>query len=279
MGRAEAIAVNALVEEWGVMENIRGMVFATTASNSGHINGLCAIFEMEFAKKKLLWFACRRHIDEVILSDVYKSLFGETSGPDIKLFKQFRDDCWEVLKVTHNSDYKTLIIKNRLLKARCDDVIEFYVGLLTTKNSKGELPRGDYRECALVMLQLLGKEPPRGCRWYKPGAIINCRWMVKCIYVAKILAFSDKLNLDDGVFDGLHRFAVFCALYYVPHWLTTPHAIDAPANDLQFLKHMTEFQSIDAGIATTATAALNRHLWYLTEELAPLSLFTLQKRK
>ena len=37
---------------------------------------------------------------------------------------------------------------------------------------------------------------------------------------------------------------------------------------------MTEFQSIDAGIATTATAALNRHLWYLTEELAPLSLFT-----
>jgi hypothetical protein len=94
MGRSEATEVNKLCDSWGVSKNIIAQVFDTTATNTGCENGACTIFEAEFLKRKVLWCACRRHVDEVILSDVWKSFFGKTSSPDNELFQEFRDDIW-----------------------------------------------------------------------------------------------------------------------------------------------------------------------------------------
>ena len=75
MGRSEALAVNYLCEDWEVSKNICAQVFDTTATNTGHLNGGCTIDEKELLKKKILWLACRHHVDEVILSDVWHLLF------------------------------------------------------------------------------------------------------------------------------------------------------------------------------------------------------------
>ena len=205
VGRSEANAVNQICDKWKVSKYICGMVFDTTATNTGNQNGGCTIYETELLKRKLLWLACRHHIDEVILSDVWKMLFGPSSSPDNEMFKQFRDDVWTHIDITQ--EYKKLEITGRQgsrhLRSRRDIVIPFYIELLSTENSKQQLPRDDYKECAQLMLQLLGVSPPQGVHWYKPGACHNARWMVTILYSAKLLAFSDQINLADGLLEKL----------------------------------------------------------------------------
>ena len=123
------------------------------------------------------------------------------------------------------------------------------------------------------MLQLLGVSPPQGVHWYKPGACHNARWMVTILYSAKLFAFSDQINLADGLLEKLQRLCIFCALYYAPHWLTSSIGRDASINDLNFWNAMIKFKSDDAEIADVAIAALKRHFWYATEELSPASIF------
>ena len=170
--------------------------------------------------------------------------------------------------------YKTLDIKSRYLKIRREEVIPFYIDILTKANSKGQLPRDDYRECAMLMLQLLGVTPPGGNKWYKPTASSNARWMVAVLFGSKIVAFSDQLQFEDGELEKFERFVTFCALFYVPHWLTTPLGVDAPSNDLKFWKDMQQFRAEDQAVADVALCALDRHLWYATEECAALSVFS-----
>ena len=63
-------------------------------------------------------------------------------------------------------------------------------------------------------------------------------------------------------------------LHSVPHWLTTPLGVDAPSNDLKFWKDMQQFRAEDQAVADVALCALDRHLWYATEECAALSVFS-----
>lgn len=270
MGRSEAIAVHGVCEDWNLIGSLWAMVFDTTATNSGHISGSCTIFERDLVGKKMLWCACNHHKDERILHAVFRSLFGDSTSPENQAFLQFRDVIWKELDTS--SDYQTLHIQSRQLKSREKEVITFYEDILT--NSDGSLPRDDYRELAEIMLQLLGVDPPRGCRWYKPGGVSNVRWMASILYSAKIVAFSDQLELDEGVLELYTRFVLFCALYYVPWWLVASKGIDAPIHDLEFWNAMQSYKKGDPDVADAAITALERHLWYLTEEMAPISLFS-----
>ena len=60
----------------------------------------------------------------------------------------------------------------------------------------------------------------------------------------------------------------------MPHWLTTPLGVDAPINDLQLWKDMQQFRTEDQAVADVALCALDRHMWYVTEECAALSVFS-----
>lgn len=66
----------------------------TTASNTGRFNGACALLEQKL-ERELLLFACRHHVYELVLKAVFETKIKQvTSGPDIALFKKFRDS-WE----------------------------------------------------------------------------------------------------------------------------------------------------------------------------------------
>ena len=56
-GEAQKKAVIELLDSWGMLDTVCGLVFDTTASNTGFENGACALLE-EHLEKGLLWLAC-----------------------------------------------------------------------------------------------------------------------------------------------------------------------------------------------------------------------------
>ena len=45
-------------------------------------------------------------------------------------------------------------------------------------------------------------------------------------------------------------------------------------NDFAFVQKLQEYNSTDQQIAQTASKAFEKHFWYLTPELVPLTLFS-----
>ncbi|KAG0730304.1 hypothetical protein GWK47_028506 [Chionoecetes opilio] len=89
-GRNVAAVVLKEVDEAGVRDKIIAFCFDTTASNTGMVQGACIRIEQELGRS-LLWLACRHHVHEVILKDVFEASLGSSSGPDIGIFKLLRD--------------------------------------------------------------------------------------------------------------------------------------------------------------------------------------------
>ena len=87
-GKLIAQATVPLLEEWDCKDCVIGMVFDTTASNTGHKTAGCIQVQISL-NKPLLWFACRHHIGEIILTHVWTSLKIEVSkSPSITLFER-----------------------------------------------------------------------------------------------------------------------------------------------------------------------------------------------
>ena len=61
---------------------------------------------------------------------------------------------------------------------------------------------------------------------------------------------------------------------YCSWWFTCTSAVDAPYHDLKFYQKLLEYKAVDASISLSALKAFGRHLWYLTAEMVPLSLFS-----
>ena len=95
--------------------------------------------------------------------------------------------------------------------------------------------------------------------------------MAKIIYCFKIYLFRGQFKLTSRETKQLLEFV---ALLYTKQWYTTSSSVAAPANDLSFLKKLEAYKSYADDISTTAAKALKRHLWYLSEELVGLSLFS-----
>ena len=65
------------------------MLFDTTAANTGLKKGACSLLEKELGKE-LVWIACRHHVFEVVLADVFSVTLGPSgSGLEIELFTRF----------------------------------------------------------------------------------------------------------------------------------------------------------------------------------------------
>jgi hypothetical protein len=56
-------------------------------------------------------------------------------------------------------------------------------------------------------------------------------------------------------------------------WFTSPSLTSAAANDLELYRSLLKFKKIHTKISSKTCTVLNRHTWYLTEELISLSLF------
>ena len=163
-GQITADAVFEIVKSWDldthvIDTHVIGMCFDTTASNTGRIHGACVLLE-QLIGRNLLWMACRHHIFEVLLSDVFTICLGPSTGPEILFFKRLRDH-WGKLQHRPKQQLTPLILASDSLK-------QFILTQLTIVQ-----PRADYKEFLQLAAQRIGLEIHAPIR--KPGAIHRAR--------------------------------------------------------------------------------------------------------
>jgi hypothetical protein len=78
-GSEQAAATHKLLVDWDLSENIVGLSFDTTASNTGVTNGACVLLEEKIGKP-LLRLACRHHVMELMAAAVFSVEFENSTG-------------------------------------------------------------------------------------------------------------------------------------------------------------------------------------------------------
>lgn len=263
-GEQQCNACVAALGNWQLKHLIEGMVFDTTASNTGLKKGACALLEKDLGKE-LVWIACRHHMFEVVLSDVFSVTVGPSGGgPEIELFKRFKK-MWPYI-----DQYKFEIPPDDVFDGMPgglkEEMKSFYFSAI-----KSESPREDYRELLQLCFVFLGGELENGPNFRAPGAVHRARWMARAIYALKIFLFRGEIKLTTREMKGLADFSVFVALLYGRFWHEAPAAERAPLNDITLLSLLSTYPN--CRVKQSATEAIYRHLWYVSEHLVTLALF------
>ena len=107
--------------------------FNTTSSNTGKWTGSCVLLQ-QLLEYQIVWMACKHHINELVDGAAFKEIFGDTSAPDVTLFKILKQQ-WNSLDL---SDLKLPEIPQVLQKDVAD--------LLAFINLVALLSREDYKE-------------------------------------------------------------------------------------------------------------------------------------
>ena len=71
---------------------------------------------------------------------------------------------------------------------------------------------------------------------------------------------------------SIRRFNKFIVRIYLESWYTSQHVVDAPYNDVQLIHRLNICNDIEIRVA--GIKMMMRHSWYLSPELATLSLFS-----
>ena len=88
-GLQQAQTIKNMLDAWEITELCVAMCFDTTAANTGKFSGACVLLKALLGRS-LLWIACRHYIFEVVLSQVFKGIFGDSAGPTVELFQHSR---------------------------------------------------------------------------------------------------------------------------------------------------------------------------------------------
>ncbi|XP_074097710.1 uncharacterized protein LOC141526574 [Cotesia typhae] len=115
--------------------------------------------------------------------------------------------------------------------------------------------------------------PQEKISFKRPGAVHHARWMAKAIYSLKMYLFRDEFKLSQKELHGLRHFCIFIVTLYLKAWFSSTSATTAAYHDLQFMKNLLEYKNINPLISSATCEKMISHLWYLSDELAILSLF------
>lgn len=265
-GREQAEAVWKALADWNLEDKVQILCCDTTASNTGRINGACVLLEQKL-DRELLIFACRHHMYELVLKSVFEAKISQvTISPDIPLFKKFRDS-WTSVDPNEVQCYRDKIDMH-LTVSEIENMIKFYQFELTK-----DIVRDDYRELIELSVIFLGGDKDRKFKIRPPGAIHQARWMARAIYALKIALLGAQLKVTKKDKASLFDVCLFIVTSYVKQWLQCILAVKAPYQDLCFLKSMKAYEKIDSNVSKAALQKFSQHLWYLTDEVAALSLF------
>ncbi|XP_050540810.1 uncharacterized protein LOC126905291 [Daktulosphaira vitifoliae] len=97
--------------------------------------------------------------------------------------------------------------------------------------------------------------------------------MAKAIYCLKIFLFKNQFKLDSREETSLKDICCFIVKCYVQAWFSSPKAIEAPFNDILFLRKLESYKLQNKKIADVALKKITNHLWYLNPECITFSLF------
>ena len=263
-GEVQAAAVVQCLKEWGIEDRVAALCFDTTASNTGLHQGACVLIERSL-KKNLLHTACRHHIMELIIGAAFDQMLGDSSGPEITLFKRFQQQ-WQFIDRDKFQPASTDPYVESLVSNWRGDIVQF-----STVQLELHQPRDDYREFLELSLIYLGSIPSRGLHFQMPGAVHRARWMSRVLYVIKIWLFRQQFKLTKREQNGIRELAAFAVIVYLRCWIKASLAVEAPFNDFQLMGQLLRYP--EAKISSVTSKKLGLHLWYISEELVALALF------
>ena len=195
------------------------------------------------------------------------------ASPEVVLFKVLRKT-WDSL------DLQNIQLPDRIpavYRGKVDPLQAFIDNRLDPAN-RDLLPRCDYNEYLELAKLFLGGSITREKGYVysiqRPGADHHARWMSKAIYIL-------KMSLVQHQIPALHwtqkkkvaKMALFVVFVYLEAWFSATVLVSAASNDLAFHKRADSFKAVDKKVSRSATKVLNRHTWYLTEELIALTIF------
>lgn len=260
-------AVFDILEEWSLIDKVQAFVFDTTASNTGKYNGATRLLQNKIGRD-ILFLGCRHHIFEIILGAIFnKCKITPMSGPDIQLFKRFKNE-WSKL------DKENFV--HGLVDTEFKELLgETYneIQNLVSKMILEEFPRDDYREFLELVIIVLGGVPPKGVKFRKPGAYHRARWMAKGIYTLKIFLFRNQFNLTKKESRSIAEINAFIVKCYVVHWFSAPVSHHAALNDIIFIRTLYNYKIINNDLAEEALRKFINHLYYLNVETSAFALF------
>jgi len=265
-GESQAKACVDAVAKWNLCSQVKGLVFDTTASNTGLHKGACTKIE-EALGREMVWIACRHHVMEIVLSNVFTSLLGATDSPSTALFKRFQKS-WPSIDKDEYAVATDDLFQDPVLNKLRLEMLEYLPRALEVQQ-----PRDDYQELLRLSLLFLGGDnADKGSSTFRaPGPTHHARWMAKAIYALKMFLFRSQFQLTPQEFRNIQDLALFVSLVYVRQWNEAPLGIRAPLNDVQFLSVLASYPNQDIG--KKAHTAFARHLWFHSEHLAGFALF------
>lgn len=268
-----------ILNEWdGVPQWLAGLCFDTTSANSGIHTGAITVVQKSF-HKRLLFLACRHHMLEIIAAAVF-DIFFVSSGPQISLFSRFKEH-WPYID---QAKYATIdkdtdgCIWSENERLWLEDSRKGTIDFLQSQVQKEVQPRKDYLELLNLSLITLGKlehaTVQDKVKFRNPGAYHRARWMSKGIYCLKIFCFREQFELTAHELQALKRICLFTVTLYVHAWFSAANSCNAPVNDLHLLQATETFSRVDKKVAEIALRKLRGHMWYISEDLIGLSLFS-----
>lgn len=246
-----AKAVFSAVEEWGAAEKIQTMCFHTTAVNTVLHKGTCILLK-HLLEKDLLYLACRHHILEIVLKEVFNCKMGTSTASQPDIFRKFQNGWSKLDKQKHSLEDDNFGNKIR----NTDQISKFLFEQL-----KNLQPRDDYKEFIQLCLICLGSLPREKITFKVPGAIHHARWMAKGIYCLKIYLFRDQFPVTDSEVKGIKNICLFIINIYIKAWFTAHKPT----------KSLVPYRIIDEEVTEKALSKLINHLWYLNSEQVAFS--------
>ena len=268
-----------LLKLWDCQNSIVSMVFDTTAANTGHVTAACVCLQQALGRP-LLWAACRHHVGEVILTQIFNDLKIEVSkSPEVSVFSRFRKNFESVCHIS--TENLTLFDSSSFSDETIALVQKWKVEALQLASASTQHQRDDYKEFSELCLLYLDGPNSTDLNLKHPGALHKARWMAKLLYSAKIVLLQHEISsLPPGTITTkqqsgkLRDFVTFVCLIYSSWWNTCAKAMDAPWNDLCLFKKCLNYKVVNATVSRSAVVALSHYLWYLTAEMVPLALFS-----
>lgn len=263
-GQNIAEAVYRILVEWNIAHKVVAASFDTTSSNTGLANGACTLLS-KLLGRKLIELACRHHISEVVLKNVYEKICGTTSAPETLLFNRFADK-WDQIKLNqYKSGFIDSRVQSKISTEECEQIKEF-----CREQLKCQQIRSDYKELLELSIAFLGGDIRlfRAC-----GATSHARFMSKCIYSLKIFMFRDHFNLTKRELDCIRDFSIFVVKLYIKHWFKCTNSIECANQDLNFIRETFEFEKVNKKVSEAVIEKIKNHLWYLAPEPMALTFF------
>lgn len=213
---------------------------------------------------------CQHHVYELILKHVGDYVFGATSGPTFNYDSMGLKRLWETLDFESFAPYSG---DHTNVNVNFNDFRENAIKILH-EQIESKMTRDDYAELTDLALKFFGQSDTEKKGFMVPSAMGNARWMQKAIYSLKTYLFRNQIQITDRAIKRLERFSAFVSAVYVKYWNRSTNLFEAPINNLEFLKELERYRAVDEGIANIAITALKRHLYYLSDELVVLPLFS-----